>query len=91
LGHETLTPREFAVLAELVAGESNGEIAVRLGIAERTVKNHLEHVYGKLGVRDRTQAVVRAISLGWFDPRSLVPNCPTCGQPLPERRRAWTP
>ena len=52
-----LTPRERAVLVELVAGRSNAEIASRLSIAPETVKTHLAKVYSKLDVRRRTEAV----------------------------------
>jgi DNA-binding CsgD family transcriptional regulator len=59
-----LTPREVAVLGLLVDGLTAAAIGRRLGIAERTVQKHLEHVYGKLGVADRLTAVLRAQHLG---------------------------
>ena len=52
-----LTPRELAALRLLANGESNKEIATSLGISERTVKTHLAHLFGKLGVTSRTEAV----------------------------------
>jgi DNA-binding CsgD family transcriptional regulator len=59
-----LTPRELAVLGLLVEGLTAAASGRRLGIAERTVQKHLEHVYGKLGVADRLTAVLRAQHLG---------------------------
>ena len=52
-----LTPRELGVLRLLANGESNKEIAVALAISERTVKTHLAHLFEKLGVTSRTEAV----------------------------------
>jgi ATP/maltotriose-dependent transcriptional regulator MalT len=57
---EDLTRREQEVLAALVEGMSNKEIAIDLGITEATVKTHVFNVYGKLGVKRRGQAIVRA-------------------------------
>ncbi len=52
-----LTPRELAALRSLADGRSNKEIAVALGISERTVKTHLAHLFEKLGATSRTEAV----------------------------------
>ena len=54
-----LSVREEEVLNLLAMGLSNASIAARLGLTEKTVKNHLNHVFAKLGVRNRTEAVVR--------------------------------
>ncbi|MET0496068.1 MAG: response regulator transcription factor [Actinoplanes sp.] len=54
-----LSSREEEVLNLLAMGLSNASIAARLGLTEKTVKNHLNHVFAKLGVRNRTEAVVR--------------------------------
>lgn len=62
---DALTPREAEVLRLMAAGFSNREIARALGTAEGTVKNHASNVLTKLGVRDRTRAVLRALELGW--------------------------
>src|SRR5262249_2852199 len=60
-GSPELTERELDVLRRIVAGRSNKEIAADLGIAEGTVKTHVNHVLDKLGVHDRTQAVTTAL------------------------------
>lgn len=59
-----LTPREREVLGLVASGQSTREVSRSLGLSEGTVKNHLSNVLGKLGVRDRTQAVLRAFELG---------------------------
>jgi DNA-binding NarL/FixJ family response regulator len=60
---ETLSERELEILRLVAAGDSNKEIAARLYITEGTVKNHVTNILGKLGVRDRTQAALRAREL----------------------------
>ena len=59
-----LSERELQILRLLAEGRSNREIADALFLAEGTVKNHVTNVLGKLGVRDRTQAALRARALG---------------------------
>ena len=61
---EPLSEREIEVLRLIVAGLSNPEIAEELVIAVSTVKSHTNHIYGKLGVESRTQAVATALELG---------------------------
>jgi DNA-binding NarL/FixJ family response regulator len=61
---ERLTRREREVLRLMAAGASNREIADALGAAEGTVKNHASSIFSKLGVRDRTRAVLRGLELG---------------------------
>jgi DNA-binding NarL/FixJ family response regulator len=65
-----LTERELAVLRLVCRGRNNREIAGELFLAEGTVKNHVTSVLGKLGVRDRTQAALRAQALGLVTPGS---------------------
>ncbi|MEO8973819.1 MAG: response regulator transcription factor [Ktedonobacteraceae bacterium] len=62
--HETLTGREAEVLQLLAQGRSNKEIARTLQIGEDTVKSHVGHIFAKLGVQSRTQAVLSAMRLG---------------------------
>lgn len=61
---EPLSERELEILAVLAAGASNREIAQQLYITEGTVKNHVTNILGKLGVRDRMQAALKARELG---------------------------
>src|SRR5439155_18267406 len=65
---ERLSERERALLALLVAGQSNKEIARALRLAESTVKNNLSGLFRKLGAQDRTQAAVRALARGLVAP-----------------------
>ena len=60
--------RELEVLERLATGASNWDIAVALGLSTKTVRNHLSHVYVKLGVLDRAQAVLRARDAGLGQP-----------------------
>ncbi len=61
---EPLSEREREILVLLAGGYSNKEIAGRLFLAEGTVKNHITNILGKLEVRDRTQAALKARELG---------------------------
>ena len=63
---DPLTARELEVLRLMAGGYSNREISEALGIAEGTVKNHASSVMSKLGVRDRTRAVLKALELGYL-------------------------
>jgi DNA-binding NarL/FixJ family response regulator len=61
---EPLTDREKTILRLLAGGYSNKEISELLNISDGTVKNHISNLLSKLGVRDRTRAVLKAIDLG---------------------------
>jgi len=61
-----LTPRERDVLALVIAGDANKQIARKLGISEKTVKGHLTNLFQRIGVADRTQAALWAEREGIF-------------------------
>jgi DNA-binding NarL/FixJ family response regulator len=61
---EPQSERELEILQRMAKGLSNKEIAVQLYITEGTVKNHITNILGKLNVRDRTQAALKAKEIG---------------------------
>jgi DNA-binding NarL/FixJ family response regulator len=63
---DPLTKREVEILRLMAGGYSNREISEALGTAEGTVKNHASSILSKLGVRDRTRAVLKALELGYI-------------------------
>jgi len=63
---ERLTTREIEVVRLMAGGYSNSEIAHALGAAEGTVKNHVSNILSKLGARDRTRAVLKALEAGFL-------------------------
>lgn len=63
---DPLTKRAIEILRLMAGGYSNREIADTLGTAEGTVKNHASSILSKLGVRDRTRAVLKALELGYI-------------------------
>ena len=67
---EELTEREREVLSYVAKGMSNAEIAQTLFLSEGTVKTHIKRIFYKLGLRDRTQAVIFAYDVGFVQPKS---------------------
>ena len=63
---DPLTKREVEILRLMAGGYSNREIADALGTAEGTIKNHASSILSKLGVRDRTRAVLKALERGYI-------------------------
>lgn len=68
---ETLSDREMEVLLCLAKGLTNKAIATQLGISDRTVQGHIAHIFNKMGVSNRTEAVMKAVSLGWI-PKTIM-------------------
>jgi two-component system, NarL family, response regulator DegU len=69
-----LSETEVKILQHVSAGMSNKEIAAQLSLAESTVKNRMSLLFGKIGVLDRTQAAIYAITHGIVAPTSALPN-----------------
>ncbi len=63
---EQLSERELEVLSLVGGGYTNKAIGVQLGISDRTVQGHLARIFAKLQASSRTEAVMRAVSLGWL-------------------------
>ncbi len=68
--YEELTEREMEVLRLAAKGYTNKSIAVQLNISDRTVQGHLAHIFDKLQAASRTEAVMRAVALGWISESS---------------------
>jgi DNA-binding NarL/FixJ family response regulator len=66
---ERITPREREVLQRIGTGATNSEIAAELVVSEVTVKSHIGHIFAKLGLRDRAEAIVYAFDNGLVQPR----------------------
>ena len=66
-GAAHLSPREREVIAAVVEGLSNDEIAARLGISARTVESHLRRLFERHGVASRTELATRALRSGWLE------------------------
>ena len=65
---EPLTAREVEILTLAARGLTNKAIGANLAISDRTVQNHLAHIFGKLSAASRTEAVMRAVNLGVIEP-----------------------
>lgn len=72
--NEVLTPREKEITVLLAEGMSNRDIAMRLSLSERTVKNHIQHILKKLNLKSRVHAAVYAVEHGWIN--RTVPYLP---------------
>ncbi len=69
---ESLTPREMDVLQLAARGLTNKAIGAHLNVSDRTVQGHLANIFGKLHVTTRTEAVMRAVALGWLSPSDTL-------------------
>ena len=69
---ESLTPRETDVLQLAARGFTNKAIGAQLNVSDRTVQGHLANIFGKLHVATRTEAVMRAVALGWLSPTDTI-------------------
>jgi len=71
---EDLTDRENQILNLIADGFSNRQISCKLSISEATVENHVHHIYQKLGITNRSQAVLYAIQLKLILPADIMKN-----------------
>ncbi|NLJ77698.1 MAG: response regulator transcription factor [Peptococcaceae bacterium] len=77
---ETLTPREQEILSHLVKGFTNKEISSATNLAVDTVKTHLRNIFRKFGVKNRTQAIARAMKISRSPESALFYNFRTIGR-----------
>jgi DNA-binding NarL/FixJ family response regulator len=71
---ESLTPRQREILMMITEGATAGEMAARTGISERSVRSHITVLYRRLGVRNRVEAVARAVLLGLVRQEDDLPD-----------------
>ena len=69
---DSLTPRKTDVLQLAARGYTNKAIGAQLNVSDRTVQGHLANIFGKLHVATRTEAVMRAVALGWLSPTETI-------------------
>ncbi len=69
---DSLTPREMDVLKLAAQGLTNKAIGAQLTVSDRTVQGHLANIFSKLHVTTRTEAVMRAVVLGWLSPTDSI-------------------
>jgi|SRR6266404_3762985 len=69
-----LTPREFEIVASIVAGYSNRDVAQKFAISEQTVKHHLTNIFDKLGVSSRLELALFAVNHSLVEPEGSSPN-----------------
>ena len=69
---ESLTPREMDVLKLAAHGYTNKAIGAQLSVSDRTVQGHLANIFSKLHVTTRTEAVMRAVALGWLSATETI-------------------
>jgi DNA-binding CsgD family transcriptional regulator len=74
LEKSSLTIRQREILGHVAAGYSNKQIAAKLNLSERTIKNQLGYIYKKLNVENRTQAVLVSIRNGWIQSTRIHPD-----------------
>ena len=67
-----LTPLECSILALAASGHANKQIELRLGMAEKTVKNHFTTIFDKLHTDNRTLAIIRAWRLGYLNLKEIA-------------------
>jgi DNA-binding NarL/FixJ family response regulator len=82
-----LTERQLQILALVARGLTNRQVGEALGISELTVRNHMRAVLRKLHSRDRTQAVVTALSAGWIAIPIDATGAPLATHALPTTER----
>lgn len=85
----TLTPREIQVVAAIVDGATNKDIGNQFGLSEQTVKNHVSHIFDKLGVSNRLELGLYAVHhhlLDGFDPAPAPDPAGRPGAPRPRMR-----
>jgi DNA-binding NarL/FixJ family response regulator len=74
--YDGISARELEVLKLTASGMANKQVARTLGLSEKTVRNHIANIYEKLGIHDRSQALLYAVRKGLVDPGSLESMAP---------------